>query len=266
MHVAKIARVFAVLPAFGLLLAANSALADSAPDQGKPNHAEQGRHHGPGNGARIFERWDQDNDGHITIAVLPPHLQQRIRAIDLNKDGILTRDEFEKGKQQLAVQRQQEFDRNGDGKVTEQERRETMRDHLAERFVEQDKNRDGALTETEVGKEHFLHMKSADSNSDSKVTLEELLAAFEQGKLHPAHRGAQQTAMKARAQQRFNAGDKNHDGFLTESEVPQRWAHLKVADANADNKVTFDELTDAFRAGKLGKSHHHPWSTGSRQQ
>jgi Ca2+-binding EF-hand superfamily protein len=62
--------------------------------------------------------------------------------------------------------------------------------------------------------------------------------------------------MKAHAQQRFNVDDKNHDGCLTEAEVPQRWAHLKVADANHDNKITFDELRAAFKSGVLGHSRH----------
>ena len=255
-------RSFAVLPAVALLFAAITAHAESAPEQARPDRAGDSRHHGPGNGERFFERWDKDHDGRITIADLPTRMQQRIRAIDQNEDGFLTRDEFEKGKAQLAAQREKELDRNGDGKITVEERHETMRDHLAERFVEQDKNHDGALTETEVGKEYFLHIKVADTNADSKVTLAELMTAFDQGKLRPSHGGGPAGAprteaeIKAHAQQRFNAEDKNHDGYLTESEVPQRWAHLKVADANHDNKISFDELRAAFKSGVLGHSRH----------
>jgi Ca2+-binding EF-hand superfamily protein len=258
-----------VLPAVALLLAAITALAESAPEQARPDHADDSHHHGPGNGERLFEHWDKDHDGRITIADLPTRVQLRIRAIDQNKDGILTRDEFEKGKAQLAAQRRKELDRNGVGKMTEEERRETMRDHLAERFVEQDKNHDGALTEAEVGKEHFQHIKVADANADSKVTLAELMTAFDQGKLRPPRGGGPAGAprteaeMKAHAQQRFNIEDKNHDGYLTEVEVPHRWAHLKVADANHDNKITFDELRAAFKAGTLGHSHHPELERGN---
>jgi Ca2+-binding EF-hand superfamily protein len=251
-----------VLPAVALLLVAMTALAESAPEQARPGRSDDGRHRGLGNGERLFERWDKDHDGRITIADLPTRMQQRIRSIDQNKDGILTREEFENGKAQLVAQRQKELDRNGDGKITVEERRETMRDHLAERFVEQDKNHDGALTETEVGKEYFQHIKVADANADSKVTLAELMTAFDQSKLRPPHGGGPAGAprteaeMKSHAQKRFNIDDKNHDGYLTEAEVPHRWAHLKLADANHDNKITFDELRAAFKSGVLGHSHH----------
>lgn len=255
---------FAVLPAVALLLAAITAFAESAPEQTGPERADHGRHHSPGNGDRLFERLDRDHDGRIAIADLPTRVQQHLRGIDQDKDGILTRNEFEKGKAQLAAQREKELDRNGDGKITAEERRETMRDHLADRFVEQDKNHDGALTELEVGKEYFQHIKVADANSDSKVTLAELMTAFDLGKLRPPHGGGPAGArteaeMKAHAQQRFNTEDKNHDSYLTEDEVPQRWVHIRGADANQDNKITFDELTAAFKSGKLGhKDHQEP--------
>jgi Ca2+-binding EF-hand superfamily protein len=257
----KYVRSFAVLSAISLLLGAGVALADSASGQAKPD-ADHGPHHGRGNGAHLFERWDKDHDGRITIAELPSRMQQHVRTIDLNKDGILTREEFDKGRSQLFALREKEMDRNGDGKVTDAERRETMRAHLVERFVEQDKNHDGALTESEVGKEHWEHLRVADANSDSKVTLDELKTAFDEGKLGPPGRhgpdgaGKSDAEIKAHAQQRFNADDKNHDGYLTEAEVPGRWAHLKVADTNGDNKLSFDELTAAFKAGKLGHPRH----------
>jgi hypothetical protein len=52
----------------------------------------------------------------------------------------------------------------------------------------------------------------------------------------------------------FQRKDKNQDGFLTEAEVgAERWARLKVADANNDKKVSKEEMQAAFKAGKLGK-------------
>jgi hypothetical protein len=51
----------------------------------------------------------------------------------------------------------------------------------------------------------------------------------------------------------FQRSDKNQDGFLTEAEVgAERWARIKVADVNTDNKVSKDEMKAAFKAGKLG--------------
>lgn len=56
---------------------------------------------------------------------------------------------------------------------------------------------------------------------------------------------------------RFEKADQNGDGFITPDEVSeQKWNHIKVADANNDNKVSKDELRQAFRDGKLGHGKH----------
>ena len=56
----------------------------------------------------------------------------------------------------------------------------------------------------------------------------------------------------------FQKADKNNDGYLTQSEVgAQRWERIKVADTNNDAKVSKDEMTQAFKAGKLGRRHAH---------
>jgi hypothetical protein len=57
---------------------------------------------------------------------------------------------------------------------------------------------------------------------------------------------------------RFEAADKNKDGFLTKDEVGERrWARISVADANKDGKVSKAELEKARADGKLGH-HKHP--------
>ncbi len=258
----KKARTVAGLSAIALLLATASVFAHPASGQAKSEGDQRGHHRGPGDGGMLFERWDRDNDGRITIAELPARVKAHIATIDQNKDGILTRSEFEEGKAQLKALRVKEFDKNGDGKVSDEERREVMRAHVVERFVEQDKNHDGALVESEVQKPGWEHMKVADANSDSKVTLDELKTAFDEGKLRPPSRGRgpkSEADMKAHAQERFNADDTNKDGYLTLAEVPkQKWEHMKLADTNRDNRVTFDELAAAFKAGKLG----HPGRPG----
>lgn len=255
----KNVRKFAVLGSAVALLATAGALATPTSGQDSSKDAPR-HHHGAGMmGAHLFERWDKDHDGRINIAELPDRMKRHLTAIDANKDGVLTRAEFDQGKTQLMALREKELDKNGDGKVTDEERHEAMRAHIVERFVEQDKNHDGYLTETEVNAREWSMVKAADSNSDSRVTLDELKVAFDEGKMRPPARrghgpgaGMTEAEMKAHAQKRFAADDKNSDGFLTESEIPGRWAHIKVADSNQDNRVTFDELTAAFKAGKLG--------------
>jgi hypothetical protein len=58
------------------------------------------------------------------------------------------------------------------------------------------------------------------------------------------------------AADRFKKDDKNGDGFLTQDEVGEkRWAHISVADANKDGKISLAELTQAHADGKLGHKH-----------
>lgn len=272
-QIRKNLRTFAGLSTLVLVFGAATALAAPASGQAKPDEARPAHHHGPGDGTRLFERWDKDNDGRITIAELPARMKEHISTLDTNKDGVLTREEFDKGREQLRARREKQFDKNGDGKVTEEERREVMRAHVVERFVEQDKNHDGYLVESEIGTPQWAHMKAADSNSDSKISLDELKVAFDEGKLRPPPRGGKgphakltEAEMKGHAQQRFTADDKNKDGFLTESEIPGRWAHLVAADANQDKRLTSDELTAAFKSGKIkGRGPHHGHGHGPGQ-
>ncbi len=63
---------------------------------------------------------------------------------------------------------------------------------------------------------------------------------------------------------RFEAADKNKDGFLTKDEVGERrWARISVADTNKDGKVSKAELEKARADGKLG---HHKRGPGSQPQ
>lgn len=262
----KNARRFAILSTVALLLGTVGAIAAPSADPSAPPETGEGRHHGPGMGKWLFERWDKDNDGRITIADLPARMKAHMTAIDQNKDGYLTLDEFKQGREQLHAQRQKEMDTNGDGKVSDEERKAAMRAHLVEGFIAQDTNHDGSLTEDEAKMPRWEHLKAADANSDNKVSLDELKVAFDSGKFQPMHRGhgpdgkpPSMADLKARALERFNADDKNHDGALVQAEIPTRWEHLKVADANNDNRITFDELTAAFKTGKIVRhGGHHP--------
>jgi hypothetical protein len=107
------------------------------------------------------------------------------------------------------------------------------------------------------------------SNSTKKITLALLTAAFAVGAAGAAAAETVGAAGpgnagelchgkdgKGRHGERFQRADKNSDGFLTESEVgAERWARIKVADANNDKKVSRDELQQAFKDGKLGRRH-----------
>ena len=68
------------------------------------------------------------------------------------------------------------------------------------------------------------------------------------------HGGKQSAADRAQhAAERFKKADKNGDGFLTQDEVGEkRWAHIQVADANKDGKISQAELQQAHENGQLG--------------
>ena len=61
------------------------------------------------------------------------------------------------------------------------------------------------------------------------------------------------------AAERFKKADKNGDGFLTQDEVGEkRWAHIQIADANKDGKISMAELAQARADGKIGHKHDKP--------
>jgi hypothetical protein len=54
-------------------------------------------------------------------------------------------------------------------------------------FKKADKNNDGFLTKDEVGDRRWEHIKVADANKDSKISLAEMQQAHKDGKLGRGH-------------------------------------------------------------------------------
>lgn len=104
--------------------------------------------------------------------------------------------------------------------------------HLLDRF---DANRDGLIETGELPPLVQRRLGAADADHDGLITPEELHAY-----------GVERRAG------RFARTDKNADGKLDPSEVSAaRWEYLKVADANADGRVTLDEIERAVSTGTL---------------
>jgi Ca2+-binding EF-hand superfamily protein len=218
------------------------------------------RGHGAGRDGHRFDpftRWDQDKDDKLPLKDVPERLKTRLSTADVDRDGILTRAEFDAGKERLRAERMKELDANKDGKVSAEERKALMRKHMTERFAAEDKNKDGALTADELPGRGFDHLAAADTNKDNRVTRAEIDTALANGTLGPrghGHKGRHQpsaTEREARMQAHFKSDDVNHDGFLTQTEIATRWDRFKIADADGDNKLTIDELKKAFVAGTL---------------
>ena len=143
------------------------------------------------------------------------------------------------------------FDKDHDGKIALKD----LPDRLRERLARADANNDGQVTRDELTKAWQTAAaemkKKMDTNGDGVVSDEE--------------------RAKARAlfwDKRFSELDKNKDGALTADEVPNRmWDHIKVADANGDNKITRAEIDAALVSGKLRPMHpghgHHDHAGGT---
>jgi len=124
-------------------------------------------------------------------------------------------------------------------------------DKLIERF---DTNKDGQLQAAELPERMQQRIGDIDKNGDAVVTKDELVAHFE------TMRAEHRAQFEARAKERFEKKDANHDGMLEQSEVDaEHWAHLSVADTNGDQKLTPEELKAAFESGKLRpmRGEHH---------
>lgn len=131
---------------------------------------------------------------------------------------------------------------------------------LLERF---DANKDGQLQAAELPERMQERIGDIDKNGDAVVSKDELTAHFE------AMRSEHRAKFEARAKERFEKKDANHDGMLEQSEVDaEHWAKLSVADGNGDNKLTQEELKAAFEAGKLrpmrGEHRHFEREHGER--
>lgn len=127
---------------------------------------------------------------------------------------------------------------------------------LLERF---DTNKDGQLQAAELPERMQEHIGDIDKNGDAVVSKDELTAHF------TAMRAEHRAKFEARAKERFEKKDANHDGMLEQSEVDaEHWTKLSVADANGDQKLTPDELKAAFEAGKLRpvRGEHHRFNRG----
>lgn len=105
-------------------------------------------------------------------------------------------------------------------------------------FAQHDANHDGKLTMDEVPAEIWAKLAVADGDLDGAVTIDELKAARAE-------------AVRRDPGLLLQHLDKNHDGKLTEDEVPaEHWAKIRAADQDGDGAVTLEELKAARDTGR----------------
>lgn len=140
--------------------------------------------------SKFFGRLDKDGDGKIQMAELPEHMRERMAKADLDKDGVLTKDELKTSFEAEHKAHMAKIDTDGDGKISDAEREAAHTKFMTERFQAEDKNTDGALSADEVGEKHWQFLKAADANNDGKVTQDEIKSAFKSGALKRPELGA----------------------------------------------------------------------------
>jgi Ca2+-binding EF-hand superfamily protein len=126
--------------------------------KGEGRHKRHGRGHGPKNPDKLFERFDENKNGTLEPGEVPDRMKDKFADIDTDKNNVLSKEEVTAHFKARMLER---------GK---------------RHFERKDTNRDGFLDQNELGK-RWEKLRVADANGDQKLTLDELRAAFEAGKL-----------------------------------------------------------------------------------
>ena len=145
------------------------------PEARGEHHGRRGGHgFGPPSPEKMMERFDANKNGQLEAAELPPRMQEHIGDIDTSGDAIVSKDELASHFKARAAEHQAKF----------AEHQAKFAERAKARFDKKDVNHDGMLDQAEVG-EHWTKLSAADANGDSKLTPDELKAAFVSGKLKP---------------------------------------------------------------------------------
>ena len=112
---------------------------------------------------RLFEKLDADKSGAIESPESSATWEKRFQAMDVDGDGVLTRDEGVTPHGKHAVP---------------EERRKQAEDRRGKRFASLDSNRDGKVTIAEFQAKRVQVFSKADANGDGKVTRDEMVSRW----------------------------------------------------------------------------------------
>ncbi len=162
---------------------------------------------------------------------------------DANNDGVITRQEFDSGRDARFAQ----MDANRDGQLTREERRE-MRGHRGGRggrgmhmLTRADANNDGNITRDEFLARPIEHFDRLDANNDGVISAAER-----------PQRGERRDGERGEHRERANP-DANGGHQISRSEFSAMSASMfERLDANDDNRVTREEA----EAARPHRRHH----------
>lgn len=122
-------------------------LPQPAPMPAPSGSAEAPRRFGPD---AFFSNQDKNGDGQLSSDEIPDRLRERIMSSDSNNDGVLSKEEWDAGRERMRANMWNDiftrFDKNSDGKLTSDELPEPAR----ERFMQADTDADGAISKEEM--------------------------------------------------------------------------------------------------------------------
>ena len=182
-------------------------------------------------------------------ADVPAHIERLFKALDLNRDGFITRDEIAaaqakfddrtaKGNPKRAAKMFDRMDTNHDGKITQDE----IDAARAARAAAKGKT-------AKTGRPSSLFAR-ADANKDGIVSRAEFDAAIAGGKIKLRHANMRGSAIV----RMFDAADTNKDGRVSLEEAQQAaLRQFDTADADHNGVLTPDERRQAAKLAKAGR-------------
>jgi Ca2+-binding EF-hand superfamily protein len=257
----KMATVFTLVLSAGLLGRAQAG--DSPKIETRPGETQPGE---------LFKKLDANRDGVLTASEIPKEQQKLferlLRIGDTNKDGRLSRDEFDAA---MAKTLKPVTNINATPGVTQGARPGKPKVDPKQVFERLDKNKDGKLTSDEVA-DHKRIKAAFDRLRKDSLTLDELTAALQNGdkaakvnKKKLAKKAAKKAAKQAAkgnmpeptamAAKEPGAGakalpefarllDTNHDSRLSREELSKAAELFDRLDRNHDGALDSKELTE----------------------
>ena len=192
---------------------------------------------------RVFERYDANDDGVLNADDnLPGRVTRRFGDADANSDGGISTAELTTFLGSQAVSRILGLsDNHSRGHLLSDAQ---ISDRVARAIDLVDADGGGDTDQSEVTDAVWQQLSTADANSDSSLSSDELKSLLQQ--MREERIGAMVTKYVDQLMERF---DTDNGSDLDQSELSAaRWNKIKAADVNGDSSISEQELTTYITA------------------